>query len=129
MLHFHVYLSRIDKSGRIKPRRIHQLILVELFSLEHGICKIQDCLAGGGIMCQLMWQIYSRTCAFFCLHALLQFRIIVSVSYIARFVLLYISELFKFNYPLANEVSESLYTCNNATVRQSATCRACENTK
>jgi hypothetical protein len=60
MLHFHVYLSRIDKSGRIKPKRIHQLILVELFSLEHGICKIQDCLAGGGIMCQLMWQIYSR---------------------------------------------------------------------
>jgi hypothetical protein len=65
MLHFHVYLSRIDKSGRIKPRRIHKLILVELFSLEHGICKIQDCLAGGGIMYQLMWQIYSRTSVFF----------------------------------------------------------------
>lgn len=64
MLHFHVYLSRIDKSGRIKPKRIHQQILVELFSLEHGICKIQDCLAGGGIMCQLMWQIYSRNFSF-----------------------------------------------------------------
>jgi hypothetical protein len=64
MLHFHVYLSRIDKSGRINPKRIHKQMLVELFSLEHGICKIQDCLAGGGIMCQLMWQIYSRTFAF-----------------------------------------------------------------
>lgn len=64
MWHFHVYLSRIDKSGRIKPKRIHKQILVELFSLEHGICKIQDCLAEGGIMCQLMWQIYSRIFSF-----------------------------------------------------------------
>ena len=127
MLHFHVYLSRTDKSGRIKPKTIHQLILVELLSLEHGICKIQDCLAGGGIMCQLMWQIYSRTFAFFLLT---RFTTISNhcVS-LVQSVLLYISALYKFNYPLANEVSERLYTCNNATVRSSATFRACENTK
>ena len=64
MLHFHAYLSQIDKSGRIKPKRIHKLILVELLSLENGICKIQDYLAGGGIMYQLMRRIYSRTFAF-----------------------------------------------------------------
>ena len=100
MFHFHVYLSRIDKSGRIKPKRIHKQILVELFSLEHGICMIQDCLAGGAIMCQQMWQIYSRIFFIcFCQHALLQFRIIGSVSYNARFVLLYISALFKLFIP------------------------------
>ena len=91
MLHFHVYLSRTDKSGRIKPKTIHQLILVELLSLEHGICKIQDCLAGGGIMCQLMWQIYSRTFAFFLLA---RFTTISNhcVS-LVQSVLLYISAL------------------------------------
>ena len=127
MLHFHVYLSRTDKSGRIKPKTIHQLILVELLSLEHGICKIQDCLAGGGIMCQLMWQIYSRTFAFFLLA---RFTTISNhcVS-LVQSVLLYISALFKFNYPLASAVSQMLYTCNNATVHPSVTFRACENTK
>jgi hypothetical protein len=43
---------------------------------------------------------------------------------LTTFVILYISALFKFNYPLANEVLERLYKCNNATARPSATFRA-----
>jgi len=129
-MHFHVYLSRIGKFGRIKPKIIHKLILVGFFSLEHGICKIQDCLAGGGIMCQLMWQVYSRTFAFFFASTFYYNFESLCQSLTKRDLYYYIFLHFlNFNYPLANEVSERLYTCNNANVRPSAIFRACENTK